>query len=408
MKILLVHNQYQIPGGEEVVLEQERELLLRAGHQVLTYERSNFEAETYRGIRKLQLIANIAWSSESKRSLRKMLEEEKPDVVHVHNFFMMMSPSVFAACREAGVPVVQTLHNFRMFCPAGNFIRDGKVCEDCPQHSLWHGISHACYRGSRLATASVALMLEVQRQRQAWADLYIALSNFSRQRLVANGLDAGKICVKPNFVLPDPGERHGDGNCAVYVGRLSEEKGLDTLLEAWQQLRCDIPLRIVGDGPLLEPLKKQAAELKLRCVTFMGRLPRAQAQEEMKSARFVMAPSQCYENFPMGIAEAFACGVPVICSRLGGMQEMVADGVSGLNFTPGDPADMAKKVQWAWSHPEEMRGMGTNARREFESKYTAERNYPLLMQIYQQAMTAQMASSRTPEAASADFSLSHS
>jgi glycosyltransferase involved in cell wall biosynthesis len=408
MKILLVHNQYQIPGGEEVVFEQEREMLVRAGHQVLTYERSNFEAEDYKGLRKLNLIANIAWSNDSKGSLQQILREEKPDVVHVHNFFMMMSPSIFAACHEAGVPVVQTLHNYRMFCPAANFLREGKVCEDCAQQSLWHGIGHGCYRGSRLATASVALMLEFQRQRRAWADLYIALSDFSRQRFIANGLDARKLCVKPNFVSPDPGERTEQGSYALYLGRLSEEKGLETLLDGWRRLRCDIALRVVGDGPLLESLKNRANDLKLSCVKFVGRVPRAQAQQEIKGARFVMAPSQCYENFPMGIAEAFACGVPVICSKLGGMQEMVAHGTAGLNFTPGDPADLANKVQWAWSHPEEMQAMGKQARREFENKYTAERNYPLLMEIYRRAIAMQPARSAAADPATADLTLSHS
>ncbi len=405
MKILLVHNQYQIPGGEEVVFEQEREMLLRAGHQVLSYERTNFEAENYKGLRKMNLIANIAWSTSSQRSLRDLLREEKPDVVHVHNFFMMMSPSIFAACHEAGIPVVQTLHNFRMLCPNAFFLRDGKICEECPQHSLWRGIAYGCYRGSRIATASVALMLEVQRQRRAWADLYIALSDFSRQRFIANGLDAQKVCVKPNFVSPDPGERIGSGNGAAYIGRLSKEKGLEPLLDAWHQLHCDIPLRIVGDGPLMEPLKKKAAELKLNCVKFVGRVPRNQVPEEIKTARFVMAPSQCYENFPMGIAEALACGVPVICSRLGGMQEMVTHGEAGLNFTPGDATDLANKVQWAWSHPEEMQGMGKKARREFETRYTAERNYPLLMEIYRRAIALQPARSRTAEPVAADLTL---
>ena len=404
MKILLVHNQYQIPGGEEVVFEQERELLERAGHTVLTYCRTNYEAESYTGLRKFSLVKNIAWSSDTSAALGRLLREEKPDVVHVHNTFMVMSSSVFAACREAGVPVVQTLHNFRMFCPAANFIRDGRVCEECAEHTLWRGIRYGCFRNSRAATATVALMIVVQRQREAYADLYVALSEFSRRKFLANGMPAERVCVKPNFVHPDPGERTFDGNYAIFAGRLSEEKGLDTLLTAWHQLQCDIPLMIVGDGPLLAPLQKKAAELKLTGVTFTGRLPRQQTQETIKSARFLLATSQCYENFPTGIAESFACGVPVICSRLGGMQELVEDGFTGLHFTPGNATELASKVQWAWSHPEEMRRMGKQARREYLNKYTAEKNYPLLMEIYQRAAATEPAASL--EEAAADLSLS--
>lgn len=404
MKILLVHNQYQIPGGEEVVFEQERELLERAGHTVVTYCRTNYEAESYTGLRKFALVKNIAWSSDTNAALGRLLREEKPDVVHVHNTFMMMSSSVFEACRAAAVPVVQTLHNFRMFCPAANFIRDGKVCEECTEHSLFRGIRYGCFRHSRAATATVVLMIEAQRQRQAYADLYVALSEFSRQKFLANGMPAEKVRVKPNFVHPDPGERTVEGDYAIFAGRLSEEKGLDTLLAGWQQLQCDIPLMIVGDGPLLTPLQKMAADLKLSGVTFAGRLPRPQTQAAIKAARFLLAPSQCYENFPMGIAESFACGVPVICSRLGGMQELVEDGFTGLHFTPGNATELADKVQWAWSHPEEMRSMGRHARREYLNKYTAEKNYPLLMEIYRRVTAAEPAASL--EEAAADLSLS--
>jgi glycosyltransferase involved in cell wall biosynthesis len=392
MKILLVHNRYQIPGGEEVVFEQEREMLERAGHQVITYCRTNFEADAYTGLRRFELVKNISWSTDTRAALAKLLREEAPDLVHVHNTFMMMSPSVFDACHEAGVPVVQTLHNFRLFCPAANFMRDGKVCEECADYSLLRGIRYGCYRDSRAATATVALMLKVQRQREAYPDLYVALSEFSRQKFVANGIPAAKICVKPNFVSPDPGERTGDGSCAIFVGRLSEEKGLDTLLSAWKQLQSDIPLSIVGDGPLLNVLKQKAADLKLSCVKFHGRLSRPATQELIKSAKFLLAPSECYENFPLGIAEAFACGVPVICARLGGMQELVTEGSTGLHFTAGNSADLAGKTAWAWAHPEEMRGMGRQARRQFENKYTAEQNYPLLMAIYQRAGVRQPAS----------------
>src|SRR5581483_4298070 len=335
------------------------------------------------------LVKNIAWSSSTRDELGQLLKENRPDIVHVHNTFMMMSSSVFAACRQAGIPVVQTLYNYRLFCPAANFIRDGKVCEECCEHSMLRGIRYGCYRGSRGATASVALMIQTQRQRQSFPDVFIALSEFSRQKFVTGGIPADKLRVKPNFVAPDPQPGAGNGNYAIFAGRLSEEKGLDTLLAAWKQL-TGIPLEIVGDGPLLAPLKDRAAALGLSTVRFHGRLPRNKTLEMMKLARFLVAPSQCYENFPMGIAEAFACAVPVICSRLGGMQEIVENGRTGLHFTPGDAKDLAEKVQAAWSNPGQTARMSQQARWEFETRYTAEKNYPLLLNIYQQALTARL------------------
>lgn len=404
MKILLVHNRYKIEGGEEVVFEQERQLLERAGHEVISYTRSNFEADDYRGARQLALIKNIAWSSDSRNEIGRLLLQHRPDIVHVHNAFMMISPAVFAACREAGVPVVQTLHNYRLFCPAANFIREGKVCEECVEHSLVRGIRYGCYRHSHTATASVALMITVQRQRRAYPDLFIALTDFSRRKFIANGIPEDKVCVKPNFVDPDPGERTTSGEYVVIAGRLSEEKGLKTVIEAFRELGNDIPLVIVGDGPLADFVKNSVSDLRLSGIRLTGRQTRSKTLEIIKSARFLVTASQCYENFPMGIAEAFACGVPVICSKLGGMQEVVENNRTGLHFQQGNSVDLASKVHWAWSHPGEMQQMGKYARREYETKYTAEKNYPQLMSIYRRAV--QGTAQATLDEAEVGFSLS--
>jgi glycosyltransferase involved in cell wall biosynthesis len=388
MRILLVHNAYKIPGGEEVVVEQERKLLEQAGHEVFFYGRTNFEADEYHGVRQLALIRNIAWSDGTSRELGEILHRRQPDIVHVHNTFMMMSPIVYTTCRTAGIPVVQTLHNYRMFCPGANFVRGGKACEECTEHGLLRGVRYGCYRDSKAATASVALMIAHQRKRQAYPDAFIALSEFSRQKFLSHGVPAQKLFVKPNFVAPDPGERIETGSFAVVVGRLSSEKGLPVLLAGWKHLQSRVPLKIVGDGPLLSETQQKAQQMGLAELSFTGRLPRPQAQALMKAARFLVATSECYENFPMGIAEAFAAGVPVICSRLGAMQEIVDHEFTGLHFNPGDPADLAEKVTWAWNHPVEMNRMGREARRQYEARYTPEKNYPILMSIYQQVMAA--------------------
>ena len=395
MKILLVHNRYQQPGGEDVVFEQERKLLESAGHQVVTHCRSNDEVNDSSIWQRVRLAKNTVSSAESRQQVLNLLRQHHFDVVHVHNTFMMISPSIYSACHEAGVPVVQTLHNYRLLCPAANFYRDGHTCEECTEHSVWRGVQHGCYRDSRAATATVAVMLTVHRQRGTWTesvDSYVALSEFARRKFIAGGLPADKISVKPNFVQPDPGERsNGGGVYAAYVGRLASEKGPGTMISAWKLLSKSVPLVVVGDGPLLEELQNQAREQGLTNINFRGRLSREQAQAVMKGASFVVIPSECYENFPMGMAESFACGVPVICSRLGALEELVSDGRTGLHFSSGSPQDLAAKVEWAWSNPESMRAMGKAARKEYETRYTAESNYPLLMDIYQRTIAAREA-----------------
>lgn len=390
MKILIVHNTYQQPGGEDTVFRQERDLLRRAGHDVQTYEKSNFEVDAYSGLKKIALIKDVMWNSSTRQEFSQILRQSKPDVVHVHNTFMRISPSIYGACENAGVPVVQSLHNYRLLCPGANFFREGKACEDCLTGGMWQGISHGCYRESSTATATVAAMLKLHRVLGTWQKLvhtYVALSEFSRQRFIAGGLPAEKISVKPNFVDPDPGARTSDGNYGVFVGRFSEEKGLETLLTGFA-LTPNVPLILVGDGPPLESLKQIAAKNSITNVEFRGRVPREETATLIKGARFLIQPSECYENFPMAVAEAFACGTPVLCSRIGALQEIVADGRTGLHFTPADPQDLAAKVQWAWEHRDDMAIMGKEARAEFEAKYTAEKNYLMLMELYQRATHA--------------------
>ena len=391
MKIILVHNHYQLPGGEDRVFTQECRLLENHGHEVVTYQRSNREALGYSPTQRLSLPKKTVWAKDSYREMLALLRKERPQIVHIHNTFLQISPSIFSACREAGVPAVLSLHNFRLLCPAATFFRDGKICEACLESSLWQSIRHACYRQSYGATATVAIMLAVHRQARTWVDgvtTFIALSEFSRRKFTEGGLPDSKIRVKPNFVSPDPGEKSGVGDDAVFVGRLSPEKGLKNLLQAWAQLRVSVPLRILGDGPLRGELEQMARDLRLSEVSFLGHVDHAATQSAIKNARFLILPSECYENFPLTIVEALSCGTPVICSRLGAMQEIVTDRGTGLHFTPGNPDDLADKVAWAWDHSRQVTEMGRAARQDYEQKYTAESNYQSLMSIYDHAITA--------------------
>jgi len=400
MKIMLVHNQYQQTGGEEVVFRQERQLLQDAGHTVVAFNRSNDEIREYDWKDRIRLVNRTVWSEHTRREFAGALAQEKPDIVHVHNVFVVISPSVYSACCEAGIPIVQTLHNYRLFCPAGRLLRDGKVCEECVDHNLWRSVRYGCYRDSRTASATVALALAVHRRRKTWAemiDVYIALTHFARNKFIEFGLPPDRVVVKPNFVGPDPGPRSKPGDYALFVGRLSPEKGVHTLLNAWQSVPRSIPLVILGDGPLRSALENQARSASLSNVSFKGQASRDNTLAAMKGCRFLLFPSEWYESFPMTVLEAYACAVPVLASGIGALQEVVQNGHTGLWFRPGDASDIAAKVCWAWGQPEYTRKLGEQARRVYEVRYTGRTNYRELMQIYEHALKRYRPASSTAE-----------
>jgi glycosyltransferase involved in cell wall biosynthesis len=389
MKIVLVHNTYQQPGGEDAVFRSERDLLRSAGHDIVEYQRSNGDVRHYVSIRQLVLAQRTIWASDTRQEFRQLLLRERPHIVHVHNTFVMVSPSIYWACQDVQVPVVQTLHNYRLLCPGGTFLRDGKVCEECMENGVWRGVRYGCYRGSRAATGVVAAMLTTHRFLGTWSqliDYYLVPTQFGRRKFIAGGLPPDKLLVKPNFVYPDPGA----GNCyrpyALFVGRLSREKGLRTLLSAWARLRSSVPLHIIGDGPLRAEHEEYVRQHGLSNVCFRGALKWDQAMAAMKEARCLFFPSECYEGLPMTVIEAFACGTPVIASRMGAMKELVSDGRTGLQFTPCDAEELARKAEWAWTHPMQMAEMGEQARREYQEKYTAASNYGILLETYQRAI----------------------
>ncbi|MGA7223232.1 MAG: glycosyltransferase [Candidatus Acidiferrales bacterium] len=389
MKLLLVHDSYQQRAGEDSVFEAERELLTSKGHRVLEYRRDNNEIQSYSTLRKLSLFGRTVWNSESYSDLAGIIDRERPDVAHFHNTFPLISPSAYYACRAQGLPVVQTLHNYRLACPAATFYRDGAICKECVDRGLGRGVVHACYRASHAATATVALMLAFHRWRRTWTnqvDCYLTLTQFSSRQFIELGLPADKLFVKPNFLYSDPGVRKGSGESFVFVGRLSPDKGVRTLLRAWGTLQTKIPLRIVGDGPLRTELESLKAAGNLEHVSLEGWKSRADVFEAIKGARALVIPSEWYECFPMVIVEAFAAGVPVIASKLGAMAELVESGKTGLHFSPGNDSHLAATVEWALTHPEEMQAMGRLARTEYERKYTADRNHALLMEAYRRAI----------------------
>jgi glycosyltransferase involved in cell wall biosynthesis len=382
MKVALIHNYYQQPGGEDVVFHAESDLLASRGHTVVRYTVDNRSIE---GMGRLALATAAVWNRASYRQLRELFRTERPDVAHFHNTFPLVSPAGYYAARAEGVGVVQTLHNFRLVCPNGLLFRDGHVCEDClGKFFPWPGIVHACYHKSRPATAVMAGMLTLHKPVSTWnriVGVYIALSEFSRQKFIAGGLPPGKIVVKPNFLRSDPGIGLHLGGYALFVGRLSPEKGVETIIDAWKMIKDPVPLKIVGGGPLEDQLRVRTAGGTR--MELLGTQPASCVRELMQDAWVLIVPSYWYEGgLPLVVLEAFAAGLPVVASDSGNLSALIDHERTGLLFRPGDPADLGQKLAWAASHPEAMVAIRQRARRCYEERYTASANYGLLMDIY--------------------------
>lgn len=381
LRVLLVHNTYQHRGGEDTVFESERLMLASRGHAIETYERRN---DDIAAASRVALLRDTFWSRRTVQEVGVLLEHFRPDVVHVHNTFPLVSPSLYAAARAHCVPVVQTLHNFRLLCPQAMLLRQGRVCEDCVGKTPWRAVVHRCYRDSATQSAALAGMLQFHRWRGTFdrdVTLYIALNAFCRDKFVEGGLPAERIRVKPNFIR-DPGPPAWDEprEGLLFVGRLSPEKGVDTLLDAVTRRVGSAPVRLAGAGPM-HP--RVAAVSGVRA---LGSLKSAQVLARMRQALALVLPSICFDSFPMTLVEAFASGTPVIASRLGALQQLVEDGVTGLLFQPGNAADLAAKLDWAEHHPEAMQRMGRAARAQYEQAWGEEVNHRILTSIYDEAL----------------------
>ncbi|MFB3132930.1 MAG: glycosyltransferase [Rhodothermales bacterium] len=383
MVVLMVHNFYQQPGGEDQSFAAEAGLLEAYGHTVCRYTLHN---DAIQQMSALRVARATIWNTTAYRELRALIRRVQADVVHFQNTFPLVSPAGYYAAQAEGVPVVQSLRNYRLMCPNGLFFRDGRPCELCLGRLPWPGVRHACYRNSRPATAAVATMLTVHRALGTWSkhvDAYVALTAFARQKFIEGGLPAVKIAVKPNFVYPDPGPTEQKEDYALFVGRLSAEKGLDVLLEAWPRLGSRLRLKVVGDGPLAGPVQEAARANEH--IEWLGRLPYDAVLDRVGRAALLVIPSVWHEPFGRVAIEAYAKATPVVASDRGALAEIVEHERTGLLFRPGDADDLAAQVAWLLDHPTRCRQMGKAARRAFETTYSAERNYEMLMAIYEAA-----------------------
>jgi glycosyltransferase involved in cell wall biosynthesis len=388
MRIALVHNYYQYPGGEDTLFCNVRDLFLSKGHQVFEFNKSNDEIKHYNFARNLKLIVRTTYNRDIVPEFKRFIKSCNPDIVQFFNTFPLISPAAYYVCRGMGVPVVQSLDNSRLLCPSAMFYRKGRSCTDCLGKLLaWPGILHGCYKSSYAKTAVVAAMACIHRLFKTWenaVDTYIVATQYYRNIFIRGGLPAEKIIFKPHFVLLE-GESspRNPGNYALFIGRLCKEKGIFTLLKAWERLGS-LPLKIAGKGPSLKEANSVILQKNLDSVEILGYLSREGLFGQIRQAKFLIFPSEgIHETFGLVSIEAFACGVPVIASDAGVATEIVDDGRTGLIFRQGDPDDLAAKVNWALSHEREMEEMGARARKEYEEKYTSEKNYQMFMEIYQ-------------------------
>jgi glycosyltransferase involved in cell wall biosynthesis len=353
-------------------------LLRNYGNVAIEYRRHNNEIRNYGTLKKALLYFRTSWAEDSYRHIRDLCRKEKPDIVHFHNTLPLISPSAYYACKEEGIPVVQTLHNYRLICADGLLMRNGKICEECAGGNFRPALKHRCYRNSYIQTRAIVRMLKRHRKRQTYEGMvhtYIAQTEFLRQKFIQAGFPAERIIVKPNF-LADPPQANYGGDYALFLGRLSPEKGAHILIEAWKDL--DFPLKIAGDGPQREELE----EVRAPDVSFLGQVSQSEVFTLLSGARFLVFPSLCYESFPRVLVESFACGKPVVASRLGAAAEIMEDRKTGFLFEPGNPDDLAAKAKLLIADPALSQELGRNARAQFEEKYTAEKNYEQLLRIY--------------------------
>lgn len=393
MRILIFHNWYQQTGGEDRSVRTEMDLLAAHGHDVALFDADNRIIADFGT--KLRTAVNVAYSREVYRRVVADLHRRRPDVVHLNNFFPLLTPAVLEACRDRGTPVVHTLRNFRLLCPAATMLRDGRYCDLCLTSSPLNAIRHRCYRGSYAGSAAVAWMVSVHRHRSTFQRLvnrFITLSDFQRDVFARAGFPPEAIVVQPPCT-PDPGaaddgggpSADADSGYALYLGRLTREKGVATLLRAWRDV--PIELRVAGDGPLRHLVRAAHRDPRER-VTYLGALEPEGVSRALRGARFLVVPSEWSEPFGRVVIEAFAHSVPVLAADSGALPATVSDGVDGLVFRAGDRAALARAATWLATHPDECRTMGRRARETYLSAYTPLHSYRRLMEIYEEAMAA--------------------
>lgn len=389
MKILQIHNLYQIPGGEDRVVNAEKELFEVRGCDVIQYVRHNNEIKKYSLFQKIRFFIETIYSQKTCKELDKLIDEQKPDIAHIHNVFPLISSSIYYFLKQHRIPTIQTIHNYRFLCPNGLFYTKTAICEKCKNGNTFHCFFNKCYKDSFLLSGLYALMFWIHRKLKTFQnkiDILITLNYFTKDKLVKENFPEEKIEVEGNFLPQAKIEtNYNKEDYVIFMGRLSGEKGLMTLLRAFRQTN-KIKLKVAGKGNLEGVLKEYCNKNNLSSVEFIGFIAGDEKLKLLQKARFSIVPSEWYENFPMSVLESFSIGTPVIASRIGGLPELIEDGKNGLLFKPGNPDDLAEKINYLYNNPDKAIEMGKYAHKCLEEKYSAEKHYMRLMDIYKKAI----------------------
>ena len=381
MRILFVHNFYQQAGGEDQVFLAEKDLMKEHGHEVHSYTVNNDNINSL--WTKINTTINLSYSTKSKKNFSIALKKINPDIVHCHNFFPRLTPSIFDACLDENIPAILTLHNYRLVCPSVYLSKNNKPWELSIKKNPYWAVPYKVYQNSFIGTAAIAYMINYHKKRKTWQkklDHIITLTKFAKNKFIESGFSPNNMVVKPNFISDPLKENNTRGQFALFIGRLSQEKGIEFLLESWKEI--DFPLKIVGDGPMMGNLKLQGNN-----VEFLGKIPNKSVKTLLQKAQFLVFPSQWYEGFPMVLVEAMACGTPVLVTNIGSMQEIITDELNGLHFELGNQKQFIEKVHQLMKDESLCQFLGDNGRRAYLEKYTPDVNYQQLISIYQDSIS---------------------
>ncbi|HOP86438.1 MAG TPA: glycosyltransferase family 4 protein [Syntrophorhabdaceae bacterium] len=384
MNILLVHNFYKFFAGEDSIALREKNLLEENGETVYFYTRDNKETDNYNLFQKILFFRETVYSKKTKKEIKDILREFKPQVAYTHNIFPLISPSIFHTLYDALIPCIQNVQDYRWLCPNGVFYINDSICERCKNGAFWNAVRYRCFRESYLLSGLYATTISANRLAGVFKkiDAFLCTTEFNKQKLIEGGVKEDRIFIKPNYLdISDIEPSYGSGDHIIFLGRLSPEKGLWTLVKAFERLK-DLKLRIVGTGPLEQSLKTYIKEKGIKNISMEGFKQGAEKNNLLKNSLFMVFPSEWYEHFPIVLLEAFAFGKPVIASNIGNMPLIVENGKSGLYFKAGDVNDLMEKVKFLSQNISEIVKMGMHARKEIETKYTPQVNYKILKSIF--------------------------
>lgn len=401
MKIILVNNYYYLRGGSERVFFEEMEMLRANGHEVIPFSRhynknidskyseyfsSDFSYEKGFFLNRIAGGVKLVYSIESRKKFCRLLDDTKPDIIHAHNIYGRLTSAVLDAARAKNVPVVMTLHDYKLICPSYSMLLNGRPCECCKGGRFYNCMLTRCHKGKLSASTIYTIESYFNKLFKKYNHIkyFICPSNFLLNKHLEAGIPVEKLIHLPNFIKLDSFEpKYENSDYMLYAGRLSKEKGIMTSLKAVNGL--EVLLRIVGDGPMRSEYENFVSEKRIKNVEFIGYKTGEELRELFRNAAFIVFPSECYENAPMTILEAFAYGKPVIGSNIGGIPEMVIDGETGLLFEPGNHIQLRERIEYLLSNPNKIIEIGRNARQKVEKEYNEKLHYQRLMAVYKRA-----------------------